>query len=224
MLAVDVDGAHLAAGQPVRPGVLRVARVRRLDRFDVAPDQRRADAVRRAPDSVALRHGRGSGDARTAPATRPSPDRSCRKRELARALAEAQLDQHLLDRRPDDRLAVEALHGQLADPALLHVLGQRLERLSEDVIAELAEGDQIAAVLLGEQDRIAPDRDEVRTRYARGAAPRVLALRLAERRAVGLRRIGRSRRERAAIVVVATRRPQLFDGGRQRELRAAEAL
>src|SRR3954447_16749865 len=171
VLAVCVDRPHLAAGEPVRPRVLRVARVRRLDRLDVAADQRGGYPTRRGLDRVALRHRPATST------TRSWPSRSCRKRQLARPLAEAELGQDGLDRRADYRLPVEALHAELADAPHVDVLGECLERSADSAVGVVAERHQVAAVLLYEQHRLAAERYHVRAGYARRAAAVVVALR-----------------------------------------------
>src|SRR5436309_1325414 len=54
--------------------------------------------------------------------------RSGRERELARAGAEAELDQRVLPGRADDGLAVDPLQRELAPPVAEHEVGERPER------------------------------------------------------------------------------------------------
>jgi hypothetical protein len=56
VLAVRVDGPHAAARKLLGPAILPEARVQRLDRLDLMPDQGGADAVRGSPDRVAFGH------------------------------------------------------------------------------------------------------------------------------------------------------------------------
>src|SRR3954467_3854353 len=70
------------------------------------------------------------------------------QRQLAWALAEAHLDQDLLHRGADHRLAVEALYGELADPPLVDVLGEGLQRGCQERLVVVSERDKVAAVLL----------------------------------------------------------------------------
>src|SRR3954471_4943579 len=54
--------------------------------------------------------------------------RSGAERQSARALPEAELDQQLLERRAEHRLAVDALDAEARPAAGEHELGERLER------------------------------------------------------------------------------------------------
>src|SRR4051794_14696186 len=160
--------------------------------------------------------------------------------EPARALAEAELDQLLADRRADDRLAVEALDAQARHAPAADLGGQRLDRLAQVALTGIAERQQAAAAALHVEHRLGIARDHEGTRHAGRSPPcgkwparpatqlfalRVVlfALRPGQRGAVGVRRVGGRQHERPGGLVGA-QRAQPLHRGRQRELRAAEAF
>ena len=97
VLAVGVDGAHGAARQPLGPAVARrSAGAAWPSSSGTWPSSTGRIRLARVVDRVALGH------------------RLRRQRELARAGAEAELDQRLLVGRADDRLAVDALERERA--------------------------------------------------------------------------------------------------------------
>ncbi len=136
--------------------------------------------------------------------------------------AEAELDQRLLVGRADDRLAVDALERELAHAAAADGVHERLERR-----ARCARRPRRRAP--AGPCRRARRRARARRRRARrrrrpgGPAGARVALRPAQRGAVGLRGVGGGEHERRRLVVVALR-AQALDRARERELRAAEAL
>ena len=134
--------------------------------------------------------------------------------------AEAEVDQPLLVRRADDRLAVDLLQRQPLDAPALDGLGQRRQRRVDARVVGLDEHLQALAAALDEQHRLGARQHHVGAGLAGGTAGRVGPL---QRRPVRLRGIGRGEHDRRRRVVVLLR-PQALDRARQRELRAAEAF
>ena len=123
-------------------------------------------------------------------------------------------------------LAVEALDAEARDPAALHGLGERLERRHQPLGVGLAQRQQAPAAALDVEHGLGVECDHVGARHA-GGPPRLLLRRFASRPAQGCpERVGgvRGREHLRARRLVGAHGPQPLDGGRQRELGAAQAL
>ena len=152
-----------------------------------APVEDRPDPVRGVVDRVALGH---------AVAQRTGGLRA--ERQLARARAEAELDEQALPRRADDRLAVDALERQPARAvARSRTSASAVERRAHARVVGVDEDRQAAAAALDVEDRLGAGEDDVGAGDPLGLA--VLACRAsataAPRRRAGP---GRSRRARSA--------------------------
>src|SRR5919206_2345208 len=147
------------------------------------------------------------------------------QRQLARAGGEAELDQEVLVRRADHRLAVDALEREPARAVAGDELYEGGEGRAQARVARLDErGDALAAALDVEHWLVGGQHDVGAPRALGPALVAVLlALRPGQRRAVGLRRVGGGEHERRALVV-GPLAAQALDRAGQRELRPAEAL
>src|SRR4051794_39864723 len=90
--------------------------------------------------------------------TPPAARSSGTERQPSGTLAEAQLDQLLLERRAEDRLAVDALDAEARAAAAEHELGERLERGAQVLLAERQQ--PLAAALDVERGLVADEHDE----------------------------------------------------------------
>src|SRR5436190_6952049 len=130
------------------------------------------------------------------PPTRTSPCKtggltwSGAQRELARALAEPELDQQRLPLRSDDGPAVDALQAELAPPIGGDEVGERLEARAQALVVGLGEDEDAAPAALDVEHRLAAREHDVGAGRPLRALGFALALALGQRRAVGLRRIG----------------------------------
>src|SRR3954471_22313755 len=145
------------------------------------------------------------------------------QRELARAGAEAHLDEQRLPRGPDHRLAVDALERQAAGAVAGHERGERLERRPHPRVVGLDEEREAAAAALDVDGRLGAGEDDVGAGDALGLARLGVALGPRQRRTVRLGRIGRGQDHRRLALAVAGR-PQPLDRAGERELRAPEPL
>src|SRR5688500_1132415 len=67
---------------------------------------------------------------------------------LPRPLPDAELDEQVVHRRAHDRLAVEALQGELLEAPAPDVVGERLERFAQPSLVRLAQRHEALAALL----------------------------------------------------------------------------
>src|SRR5437763_7552569 len=200
-------------------------------RLSGASSAGRPPLIAGTPDSRCRRAPRRSA-ARPAWMLSPSGTSLGGQGQLTRRLAESQLDQEGTERRSDHRLAVEALEAEPLDPAPVHVVRKRLERLPHPrsrlaggLDRVIAERDDAFAAALDVQRRLGVERNDVGARHARGAPSALLALLVRalgprQRRAVGVSRVGRGEHERAGGLVGA-QAAQALDRGGEGERRTA---
>src|SRR4051794_31539662 len=102
--------------------------------------------------------------------------RSRTEGQLARSRTEPDVDQHLLPRRSDDRLAVHALQRELARTVPKDERGERLERRADTLVVVLDQQRHPAPALLDVDHRLGPGEHDVRAADASRAPLLVLAL------------------------------------------------
>src|SRR4051812_18443244 len=95
----------------------------------------------------------------TPPAARIS---SGTERQLTRALAEPELDQHGLPGRPDDRLSVDALEAELAAAVCRDERGERFEARQHARVVGLGQDEDPAAAALDVDHGLAAGQHDVR--------------------------------------------------------------
>src|SRR3954454_20672752 len=138
----------------------------------------------------------------TPPAARIS---SGTERQLTRALAEAELDQHGLPGRPDDRLAVDALEAELAAAVGGDERGEGFEARQHARVAGVSEHEDPAAATLDIDHRLAAGQHDMRAGGPLRALGLALALGPGKGRAVGLRGVGGGQHNRRRLLLVALR-------------------
>ena len=138
----------------------------------------------------------------------------------ARALAEAELDQHGGQRGARDRIAVNALDPDAPHAAGAHVAGERLERRPQPRVVVLDKRQQALARALEVHDRLGVDEHYLRAGHALGS-PRIGLtgpLGPRQRGAVELRRVDGGEHERRFLALDPLR-AQALDRAGQGELR-----
>src|SRR5688500_17914010 len=124
------------------------------------------------------------------------------ERQFPRPLAEAELDEQLLDRGADDRLAVEALEGQPLEPPPADMLCESLESLAQPRFVGLVQRHEPLPAALDIERRLSIQQHDVRTGHPCRPAPLVLVpARPRERCAVRVRGVGRREHERSRGLV-----------------------